>query len=363
MGEYDLILNPSSIIPWITEIENKDLLFISYERNIPNPSFSIKLSFSFDENGHILINDGKNDPKPDPSTIYFHLPITEDFKVDPMSYFPNYVDLSSGQRYRYLNWLRNIDNQIDIGYVFLYYYGLERHLLIGNYEKAFDQIIRLRRNHKNKSFLKYSEAALINGAIMRNRLSDLLTLHEKTEISGFSNVQFFVAYKKGLPLGAENLINVFYKAFPSSRKVINEDRFNFTECLKTILLERTNGTSIEIKGFDLSKTKTKSENRFANYSFPWDIRKVEVTDFYQCKELMNEIQSLFDLTRTLYKSKNTTKKRTAEDIILIQKKKCNNRYKSLYKSKKITQDEFELLQKHLEQKFVIKEKLKKLQPE
>lgn len=351
MGEYDLILNPGSIIPWISEIENKELLFISYEKNIPNPSLSIKLTFSFDENGHIRFNDRLNDPKPDPSTIYFHLPITDDFKVDPVSYFPNYVELSSGQRNRYLNWLRNIDNQIDIGYVFLYYYGLERHLLIGNYEKAFDQIIRLRKNHKNKSFLMYSEAALINGAIMRNRISDLLTLHEKTEISGFSNVQFYVAYKKGLPLGPENIISVFYRAFPSSRKVIIEDRSNFTECLRKVLLERTNETSLHIKDFDLSKTKSKSENRFANYSFPLNIRKVEVTDFYQCKELMNEIQSLFDLTRALYKSQKATTRKSVEDTDLIQKNKNINRYKRLYKSKKITKDEFEILQKHLEQKF------------
>lgn len=350
MGNYNLLLNSGSITPNLDEIENKDLLYISYEKNIPIPNRFLQISLYVDDQGRVSIKGGSDNIVSDPSTIYFHLPITEDFNVGPPSYFPNYVTLSSGQRYKYLNWLRNVDNPIDIGYVFLYYYGLERHLLIGNFERAFNQVIRLRNVHKNKSFLSYSEAALIHSAIMRNRTEDLLTLHEKTDISGFSNAQFLLAYRNGMHLGPDNILNVFYKGFPSSRKAIKEDRFNILECLKVVLSERNSEGSVSIKDYDLSKTKSKTEPRFANYSFPWPIRKVEIIDFYECNHLMTDFKALYDATNELYKYKKATQRKTPEEIKASQMKKSSARYKKLYLAKKITKDEYDLLMDRLVKK-------------
>jgi hypothetical protein len=355
MGEYNLILSSDSIKPNLDEIENKDLLYISYERNIPSPNRFLTISIYIDQDGKISIKGGKDDIVSDPSTIYFHLPISEDYNVGPPSYFPNYITLSSGQRYKYLNWLRNVDSPIDIGYVFLYYYGLERQLLIGKYEKAFNQIIRLRNVHKNKSFLTYSEAALIHSSIMRNRVDNLLTLHERTELSGFSNAQFLLAYKKGMALGPDNIINVFYKAFPSSRKNIKEDRFNMLESLKIMLIERFQNESFSISKYDLSKTKSRNEVRFANYSFPWEIRKIEITDFYECKDLMVDLKEIYDATNEDYKLKKRARKYTPEEIRANQLKKNIVRYKKLYSTKKIIKDEFELLQDFISQKLGIEE--------
>jgi len=44
-------------------------------------------------------------------------------------YYPTYAGLNPEQRWIYLNWLQNPSESINIGYVFLYYYGLERQLL------------------------------------------------------------------------------------------------------------------------------------------------------------------------------------------------------------------------------------------
>ena len=45
-----------------------------------------------------------------------------------MSYWPSYSDIDPGCRATYLEWLANgrRDPDIDIGYVFLFFYGLER---------------------------------------------------------------------------------------------------------------------------------------------------------------------------------------------------------------------------------------------
>lgn len=342
------IATSSSIAPFVNEIENKDLLYISFDKNIPHTYRGFTINIRLDANGN-LIYDSKTNEIPDPSTIYVYLPIAEDYIVDSLPYWPHYIDISPGQRFAYLNWLRDIDNPIDAGYVFLYYYGLERHLLIGNFEKAFNQIIRLRNNHKNKSFQKYSENALIHSCIMRNRVDMLLNLHEKTEISGFSNAQFLLAYNLKLDLSAQNLIQVFYKAFNLSRKPIKENLVLIEECTKSALLSKYDKEHFPIKDYDIRKTKTIVETRFANHSFPKEIQNVEITDFYQCKPLMTDIEHIFKLSYEKYKEKvaferkKLSSNKTDEEIRQSKIKRDISRYKKLLSEKKITQEEFDVL--------------------
>lgn len=346
MGLFNLIKQNNSL-SFENELPNKDLLYISYDKDIPRVNRGISITIRLDSNGNVIIDDETNQ-LPDPSTIYFHLPIAEEYDVPRLPYWPHYIELTLGQRYNYLKWLRNVEQPIDMGYVFLYYYGLERQLLIGDFEKAFDEIVKLRNTFVNKSFHKYSENALVHSAIMRDKIDYLMDLHQKTEISGYSNAMFLLAFNAGLGLGEEQLILIFHKAFTTSRKTVKENKPLFIECLTKTLNRRYGKPSFTIKDFDISKAKTITEARFANYSFPKDIQYVEITDFYQCKLLMQDLQSLFDETYTLYKSKKAELKsdKKPEEIELARKKKNENRYKKLLKEKKLTQEEFEIIMKY-----------------
>jgi uncharacterized tellurite resistance protein B-like protein len=55
-----------------------------------------------------------------------------DYTVRQMGYWPSYSDISSSARRAYLNWLAGgrKDHEADIGYVFLFFYGLERRAII-----------------------------------------------------------------------------------------------------------------------------------------------------------------------------------------------------------------------------------------
>ena len=335
----------------VKEIENRDLLFISYDNDIPsNYRGGVMFSLHIDENGRIRC-DSNERTAVDPSTIYIHLPIVEEYDVSPLPYWPHYIELTPGQRFKYLNWLRNVEQPIDIGYVFLYYYGLERHLLTDNFEKAFNQIIRLRNVHKNKSFQSYTEHALIHSCIMMRRIDMLLGIHEKTDVSGFSNAQFLLAYNGKMDLGIENLLSVFYKAFTLSRKAVLEDRQMFVNSIMDSLKLEYGKETFALCDYDISKVKTKTEIRFANYSFPTEIQRVEITDFYQCKPLMADLEKLFKLSYELYKKNRAIEKKkqklniSDEEVHLLQIKKDVARYKRLLNDKKITQEEFLLLQK------------------
>jgi len=346
MGFFDLIKKSSSV-SFENELPNKDLLYISYDRTIPTVYKGVHISISLDSNGNIKI-DNKINQIPDPSTIYFHLPIREEINVAPLPYWPHYIEITPGQRFKYLSWLRNVEQPIDPGYVFLYFYGLERQLLTGNFDKAFDEIIKLRNAHNNKSFLNYSENALVHAAIMCGRTNKLINLREKTVTSGYSNAMFLLAYNAGFGLGVEQLILIFHKAFTTSRNAVKENKPLFIECITEELTKRYGIASFPIKDYDISKVKSVTETRFANYSFPPEIQQVELTDFYQCKMLMEDLKLLFEDSYRIFKAKKSLIKsdKTPEEIEAAILKKNENRYKKLLKEKMITQMEYDILIKY-----------------
>ncbi|MFJ1491208.1 TerB N-terminal domain-containing protein [Capnocytophaga canis] len=286
---------------FVGEIENKDLLFISYDKNIPSNHNGIKVSLNINEKGEIEY-DTEIKKKPDPSTIWVHLPIKYEENPPALPYFPHYIDLLPSQRYKYLNWLRNIDNPIDVGYVFLYFYGLEKHLLIGDIEKAIKQIIRLRKHHFNKSFQTYSRNSIIHSCIMRNRLDILLEEKDLFDIEDFTNTQLLLAQNFGFPVGAEHLIYIFYKLYPKCRKAIKEDRQGLLKCIEETLMQKYNTKHLSLEDLDLSNAPITTEPRFCNYTFPHEIRFVEITDYFKFDKFIEKIDDVFNPSYELYKS-------------------------------------------------------------
>ena len=70
----------------------------------------------------------------EPSLIDLDIEIKSDTynSIQDIGYYPSYRNLKPENRFIYLNWLCDITAPIPIGYVFIFYYGLERHLLFGN---------------------------------------------------------------------------------------------------------------------------------------------------------------------------------------------------------------------------------------
>lgn len=92
---------------------------------------------------------------------------TDHYNGEDLSYWPGYDHISPQARGRYLAWLEGgrKDPEISVGFVFLFFYGLERRLLIdqpANDEKRelIAEIERLRGLYTNASFKRYSGGLL-----------------------------------------------------------------------------------------------------------------------------------------------------------------------------------------------------------
>ena len=106
--------------------------------------------------------------------------------VSPLSYYPSYSDLSPPQRALYLDWLASgaDDPRIEIGYVFLYFYGLERRVFLDGAEGAERGAIvaEVRRLYdlyrSNHSFEGYASTFLSTATGIRGSAASYLDMPE-----------------------------------------------------------------------------------------------------------------------------------------------------------------------------------------
>lgn len=154
----------------------------------------------------------------EPSLIYMRLPISDiSGNVERPPYFPMYSGLTPEQRGMYWKLLTNpYDDSIDIGYVFILYYGLERYLMTDKYEETIDLILKLRDVHQNKSFQSYTANAVILTCLQRQR-ADIVqkfmgSLDKEYEFNFSPNLFLLCKYALGLNLTGNEIMRMA-KAF------------------------------------------------------------------------------------------------------------------------------------------------------
>jgi hypothetical protein len=240
----------------------------------------------------------------EPSAITFKAPITKPSskaEIPRPPYYPSYGGITPEQRWIYLEFLKNPYSEIDIGYVFLLYYGLERHLLLGDFEKAFNVILKLRHGHRNSSFLSYSSSALLLSCVKHQKIEyakKFLAALDETQISSI-NVSLFLLclHSFGLPLTPKVLM-IYAKSFAlENTRYIKNNPEIFVQELAKAMQERTGKSSIELSDYakDIWKIKSYSFRAFANTSLSGDDNNVDIPDLATvikltslCNNLLNE---------------------------------------------------------------------------
>lgn len=94
------------------------------------------------------------------------------YEDESLGYWPRYNAISASCRGAYINWLASNrdDPETPLGYVFIYFYGLERRIIVDSlkndvndteYQGIFYELLRLREVYsKSRSFLNYSTRLL-----------------------------------------------------------------------------------------------------------------------------------------------------------------------------------------------------------
>ncbi len=214
----------------------------------------------------------------EPSLIYTSQRISQpsDVKgVERPSYYPTYSDLTPEQKWVYVKLLTNpYDASINIGFVFILYYGLERHLLGGNFEDAFEVILKLRDVHTNKSFQSYSANALVLSCMMHQRgdlvLKFIKSLDKDYELAFSDNLFLICYYSFDLPLLPKDIIRMARTFEFTNTNYIKKYPDLFLENIKSLILSKNGTEEVNLKKYltatEIKKVKQQEVGIFANMS-------------------------------------------------------------------------------------------------
>lgn len=233
----------------------------------------------------------------EPSLIDITQPIDLSSKaVEPLGYFPCYSGLTASQRGKYLMWLCDIDQPIDIGYVFLYYYGIERFLFKcpEKFDQAYAMILRLRKYHNVKSFPSYSFGALI-GANLITRNPD--AIKEMIDADGNDLVaSLAVKASYNIPLNSKDIIKISKLVGFTNNRYIKSNYEDFCKALDSSLTELFGSPLYYIKEeYVNGAAKEASFCLAANISLKE--RYIKIKDLSSNNEFKDEI---FDLLQTAH---------------------------------------------------------------
>jgi len=281
------IPEPTISLLWITEEDVSKIKSAS--------TISITITISLGESDE---KDDNNNFYAEPSLIWAQLPVVanNELETKPM-YYPSYSGLSPKHRFQYLNWLRDITKETNLSYVFLYYYGLERHLLLGDYDKAVEEILKLLQHHNKGTFKNYATRALLVASLEKKRYD----IFDKAPflLKDLNNESIFLRFKTGKDLNAKEVIELVWLSGLKNRYYLKKYPEQFEK-----ELQRRIDTHKYSMGLTLKNLQYEKSNVFANLSIPGNIRIPQIMYDLRFKKVLNQLLTdTSDTIKTLRKSK------------------------------------------------------------
>ncbi|MBT2217994.1 TerB N-terminal domain-containing protein [Virgibacillus dakarensis] len=243
-------------------------------------------------------------------------------EVPSPPYYPNYKSLSPEQKYKYWQFLSNPYHcQRDISYVFILYYGLERHLFTHDFENAVKTVIKLREIHKNSSFQSYSGNAIVLSCLLHQRADMMQVFIESLNQDykrGFSdNLYLFALHSFDVPLLAKDIMRLAKTFGFTNTNYIKGYPDVFEQTMEKLIFDKYTTKNIILKDITPRiQTLPKTEMRlFANISLMDEV--VIVPDMISSNELWKVMNDL------LVNTHESVKKHLAEmrkNKVVLKKK-------------------------------------------
>lgn len=269
----------------------------------------------------------------EPSLILTKLPIAKPVNISNVSrppYYPTYVDLTPEQRWMYWQFLENpYSGSHDIGYVFIFYYGLERYLFSQNSENAVSVILKLRDCYTNTSFQSYSSTAIILYAISKKdtalATSFLNSLDKSHEMKIPADLLILLKYTLGLPLTAYEIMR-YSKAFLfSNHRYIKNNPDVFLGFLQQEITAQYGSDFVQLGLFfdnaDVTKIPAADIPLFANISIRDKIVRIPRLCEYApfTAEMNNLLTVAHESTKKYLAEQRKTTKKNGTDNVCIKK--------------------------------------------
>jgi len=200
------------------------------------------------------------------------------YSDNSLGYWPQFISISPKCRGAYINWLASdrSDKNTPIGYVFIYFYGIERRVLIdgqnnlvddSEYISLFDEINRLRKIfQENRSFYNYSTRLMEYMCLSRQKVVSILEDEEDYLTSNDSLLfkhKLATTVANGMPIMSE-LAMQWLKNYPEyclktpARRCEKEFaelfKYRFSEKYKNNFIVKPNKTKLKMSYYPASSS-------------------------------------------------------------------------------------------------------------
>ncbi|XJS09889.1 TerB N-terminal domain-containing protein [Aerococcaceae bacterium WGS1372] len=269
---------------------NKSTLKVRGNRfQIPDDIF--KVMYSEKDDLPLMINTDE------PLRIDKRLEVKKTFTVDKLPYYPSYRTMTPGQRYKFLEWLQNIDKDIEIGYVFVLFYGIERRILSGDLYPAMEILKKLKQRFDNAPFQDYSNNLLIYLSATQNN-SSLLNGVNLKQLKGESLLLIkYSFFGKATP---DDLIQSSKSFGFTNHRYVKNEPSKFQQALSSVLEEEFGEPNFLFAKIDLSKLKKVRIAPLANYSIPHE-RELKINDITSYEPLKNKLFEIMQKSHDIVK--------------------------------------------------------------
>lgn len=216
---------------------------------------------------------------------------------------PAYASLSPAQRWLYLDWLGDVTSEIGIGYVFLYYYGLERQLLSENFDAAFEELLLLRQAHSHPSFNWYSLNAMLLSSLHHKRKDCIERLYAEKRPFDIGENELRLLQTLGIDLSARSVAQLGLKLAGNHRRYIKSHRELFERTLTDVLIRRFSQPCFPFAGkYPLDDVTRGCHVTFANFSLDEEIRVPILPSFLEHRPFVRKVEKILEETHELIKA-------------------------------------------------------------
>lgn len=296
LPESFIIPEPTKSLLWITD---EDISKLSSPHNI-----RITISIT-DDDVKSHIDDGHNFYG-EPSLIWLRLPIQTNYELESEKmYFPSYSGLTPKQRYQYICWLRDITKETNLSYVFLYYYGLERNLLVGNFDAATSEIVKLLKYHDKGTFRSYAQDALIVSALHKKRF-DVISRYDFIE-DKISNEILLIRKGMGKDILPREIMSLASRVNFTKRHYLKSYPKEFEVELEKLVrnFKIINGSILDAVA--TADMESKISSVFANISLPDKTRTIRIPQPLTNEKFRTLLKSLLEQANNNLKLKKSAK--------------------------------------------------------
>ena len=247
----------------------------------------------------------------EPSLIYLSLPIIKPAiprEVSNPGYYPCYALLTPEQKWIYLNWLQDISKPVRKGYVYVYYYGLERRLLQEDNFDAIDELLFLSEHH---DFIKKDAYSAILFSYFRSSNEEILkkVFTNKLDLP-INNLMLILYYSKNKSLSSKDIFELVSQYGSINKRYLNYHPQLYLQELDNYLLNRYAEQGFPFYKRDYYELPLERTKIFMNYSLPEEVREVEIYNIINNSKFVNDITNIHNVVHEKVKTRLKEEKKT-----------------------------------------------------